>query len=110
MSAGRLRHRVIIQNYTTTTNQYGEETKVWADLDTVWAAVEPLRGTELFESQQRFGALDTRIVMRYLSGVDETMRVKFGSRMFAIVSPPINKDERGIYLELMCKEGLQDAV
>ena len=42
--------------------------------------------------------------MRYQSGVDSTMRIKFGSRIFEIISPPINFEERNQEMNLLIRE------
>lgn len=108
MRIGRLRHRVTIQQYTTTDNEYGEPVPTWADVATVWASVEPLSGNERMIAQQRNASLTHKVVIRYLAGVTAEMRVKFGDRYFAIVEPPMNIDERDREMHLMCVEGLQD--
>lgn len=106
--AGRLRHQVTIQNYSESQDSTtGEVTKSWTEFATVRAAIEPLRGKEFFESQERFGVTMHRVIIRYLAGVNDTMRVKFGSRILAIKAV-LNKDERNRWLELMCEEGPQD--
>ena len=44
-----------------------------------------------------------RIIIRYLSGIVPKMRVKYGSRIFDILSV-INVSERNRELQLMCRE------
>lgn len=107
MRAGRLRHSVTIENYSESRDAYGEPDKSWATYATTWAAIEPLRGDELMVAQQRDPAIKVRIVCRYVAGVTAAMRVKFGSRYFAIKSV-MNRDERDRELELECEEGRQD--
>ena len=48
MPAGRYRHRVTLQNATITRDEYGGVIQIWHDLDTVWAAVDTLKGDEYF--------------------------------------------------------------
>ena len=40
MNIGGLDRRIIIQNYATNTNLYGELMEVWQDYTTVWAQIE----------------------------------------------------------------------
>ncbi|HII3799618.1 TPA: phage head closure protein [Pasteurella multocida] len=103
MNIGKLRHRITIQRQVNTLNEYGASVTVWRDVKTVWAEVKPLSGREYFSAQQVQSEITTQIFIRYLPGVLPTMRVKFGSRFFEIVSV-INASERDIYLQLMCKE------
>ena len=46
MRAGRLRHRLNLQESTETRNAHGEAIITWATSYTVWGAVEPLSGSE----------------------------------------------------------------
>lgn len=50
------------------------------------------------------GEVSHRIVMRYQKGIESNMRVKFGSRKFDIISPPINNYERNEELLMFAKE------
>lgn len=105
MRPGRLRHRVVVQRATDAIDQYGDQTKSWANLATVWAAVEPLNGRELFTAQQTQSQVSTRITIRPIVGQTITSkdRIKFGSRYFDIQSV-INVEERNIELQLLCVE------
>ena len=105
MRTGRLRHRVKIQHYTESQNAFGEATKAWTDYATVWAAVEPVRGREFWESQQVNAEITTKITMRYLAGVKPKMRVLYGTRIFEIDSA-INVDERNRELQLLVMENI----
>ena len=50
------------------------------------------------------GEISHRIYMRYQSGVDSTMRVLFGNRIFEITSPPINYQEKNYEIQLLVRE------
>lgn len=78
MRAGRLRHRVTIQEEDVQENEYGEEVPQWTDKTTVWAAIdETNRGFEERETDQtKVAELDATITIRYQDGIDETMRLK----------------------------------
>ncbi len=101
MKAGDLRHRVILQTVTRPTSPGA--TKVVADVATVWAAIEPLRGTALFQAQQAQSRVTGRIRIRYRSDVRAGMQVKFGSRYYQVeaVIPP---EERKRELHLLVSE------
>lgn len=106
MRAGKLRHKVTIQQATDSQNSIGEVTKTWSTFAKVWANIQPLAGRELFASQQINAEQTVRITIRALSGVEPRMRVLFGTRYYDILSV-IDREERGVYMELMCSEGLK---
>ncbi len=104
MRAGDLRNRVKIQSKSVTRNTFGEEVVSWVDVATVWAAIEPLSGREFLAAQAVNAELTVRIRIRYRTGIDSSMRVLFGTRVFEIISPPINPVSDKRELHLMCKE------
>lgn len=109
MRAGRLRHRVVLEQRTGVANAYNEIPDTWATVATLSAAVEPLGGREFFAAQQVQGAASHRITLRYLAGVSIKNRVRWPDpatgvdRIFDITAV-IDRDERHRVLELMCTE------
>ena len=105
MRAGRLRHRVEIQAATEVQDDFGALIKTWATPAgaTVWAAVEPMQGTEAFRDDQEIAKRPVRILMRHRDDVTVENRIKFGTRIFDIHSVT-DPDFRGRMLELMCEE------
>ncbi len=104
----RLKHRVTLQEAIKSADGAGGFSTSWSDVNTVWAEIAPFssRSTtqqrlvaEQLDVQQRY-----RITIRYQSGVDAGMRIKYGSRAFNILSV-VNVQERGEALELFCLEG-----
>lgn len=106
LRAGRLNKRVAIQEYASTSDGGGGTTQTWATITngTVWARVSPLDGVERFQAQQVQGTLTHEIEIRYRSDVTTKMRVSYDGRFFYISQPPINKDEKGESLVLICEE------
>lgn len=102
MQAGRLRHRLIIKQATEAQNTYGEVTRTWATLDTVWGSVEPLAGREYMDSKQVQATMSTRIRMRYRGDVTPSMRVCWGSHTYDVQD--VIHDERRRELQLMAAE------
>jgi len=100
---GKLRHRVTIQSYTATKNNFGEEIRVWNKFAEVSASIEPLSGKELFTAQQLHAEATTQMIIRYIQGLDTSMRVLFGTRIYDILHVS-NKEERNIAMYLLCKE------
>ena len=107
MKAGQLRHRVTLQAVTDGVGTAGGPTETWADLATVWAAVEPVLNrvdsTEYQSAQQVEAQALTRIRIRYRAGLTPKHRVLWGARVFNILVVN-NVDERNIELHLMCRE------
>lgn len=103
MRAGKLRHRVTIQQETQTEPGDGTVSREWTPLETVWASVEPLRGRELIEAQQLSGRISHRIRLRGYDGLTRKHRISFDGRTFGIEAV-LSRDERGIEQELMCIE------
>lgn len=103
MRAGALRHRITIQEPKSSAGALGEKIKSWSDFVTVWAAIEPFRGRELLEAHQREAEITTRFIIRYKSGLNTRMRLKFGSKYYKIESI-INLEERNRDLEIMALE------
>ncbi len=104
MRAGRLRHRIIIQESTGTTRDiYGSEIKAWTTHKQVWAEINPPRSREFFATGQTQAEVVTQVRIRYLPDIDPRMRIKFGTRYLNINSI-INPDERNKELIMMCNE------
>ena len=103
MQAGKLRHRVTIQQNTPTRDSFGAEVESWSDVTTIWAAVEPLQGREFFDAQAVNPETTTRIRIRYRSGIVPEMRVAWGSHTYdiqSVIEPESNRRE----LHLLCRE------
>ena len=102
MPAGRYRHRITLQNATITRNEYGEVIRTWYDLDTVWAAVDTLKGDEYFAARTLRNAVSHRVTLRYRSDITPHHRLLFEGRTFDIEA--VLPDSRKTQLVLMCSE------
>lgn len=101
MEAGRLRHRIVIQERTDTQDSYGEPIPAWTTWAEVWAAVEPQSGQEatIALSQQSEARIRVRIRIRYRTGLSTLMRVSWQSRIFQIEAiSEVNTNRREIHL------------
>jgi SPP1 family predicted phage head-tail adaptor len=105
MRAGLLRHRVSLQASAETRGSDGEITRTWVTVTTVWASVAPTGGKEYVSEDMLKAAASHLITTRYRPGLDTSMRVLFGTRVFNIESI-VNKDERDRELVLVCQEAL----
>lgn len=108
INAGQLDERVTLQAKAATQNALGEVTGAWADVATVWAKVEPLRGREFFASGQMNSSVDHRVTIRWRSGVVPTMRLQWRGQPLEVISV-IEPSAARTVLELMCASGIRSA-
>ena len=79
MKSGDLDQRVTIQALSGGVDAIGQPLPdSWADVVTVWAAVEPLTGREYLAAGAMVSAVEARIRIRYRPGVTPAMRVLHG--------------------------------
>lgn len=100
-----MRHRVTIEAPVDGVNEFGERVVTWSTVETVYAAVEPVRGREFFAAEQVQSEVSHRVVMRYRAGMTTRMRLLHLGREFHI-NAIIDVDERHRELQLMCREML----
>ena len=62
----------------------GEPVEVWATFATVWAKVIDISGREFVLSGGVQNQVQTKILIRYLSGVLPTMRIIDGSQIYGV--------------------------
>lgn len=107
MEAGRLRHRVTIQQKSATTDAFGGRVETWADIATVWASVEPLQGRELASAKATYPEVTAKITMRYRDNVTEVNRIKFENKYYNL-TPGNDKDMKHTELVFLASEGLNE--
>lgn len=119
ISAGKLRHRVRIekQDYFYDSNgeviqdqNTGAVPMQWVEVDTVWAAIEPVSAREFIQSQSMQSQITARITMRYRDGLTADMRLVhlFNGAPRKIYNPQafLADRESGLeYLTVPCSEG-----
>lgn len=103
LPAGELRHRVEIQSATVTQDSVGQPVYSWATVATVWAAIRPMSGQELINAQAVHAQSTHRVVVRSYTGLDESYRFLFGTRVLNIVAV-LNILEKGKLMVCTCVE------
>lgn len=103
MNPGLFRHRITFQESVETTNENGFPVQDWTDVKTVWAMIKTLQGREYYEAATTQNENTVRFVIRYTSGINPDMRIKYKDRKFEILSV-INDDEQNITLTIIAKE------
>jgi SPP1 family predicted phage head-tail adaptor len=103
MKSGMLRHKVLIQNPSESTDTQGGAEFTWTTVATAWAAVEPLSSREQYWQSQLQTLGTHKVTLRYTALVTSRSRILFGTRTFEITSK-VNTEERGEELVLVCVE------
>ena len=107
MQAGLLRKRLTLQQRSKSQDSYGQPLLTWSDVATVWGEIVPLSGSESVSADSLQASTSHQITIRYRSGVNTALRIKYGVRLFDIQNV-LNQDERNKTLTLLCIEGLSD--
>jgi SPP1 family predicted phage head-tail adaptor len=112
MLIGRLDKKITIQKLVAGSPQQtgsGAPDVAWADLISVWASIEPVKGRELFAGQAFESEVTVRFRIRYRSDVTAGMRIVCDGKYYNITAvPPDTRHVRKAGLELMCTQGLND--
>jgi len=108
MLSAKLRHRIDIEQLTITRDQWGGVIETWTKFATgIPAAIVPLSGKEYIASSATQATVDTRMTIRFISGVLPSMRVLFGNVKYnirAVLPDPTLQR----HLTLMCETGAND--
>ena len=99
MQAGRLNRRCTLQQPGTTTDELGQPIPGWTDVATVWASIVDVSGREYVAAGGLQNSAQTKITIRYRSGIVPSMRVVHGSDAYN-VEAVLGQDRRGLLL--MC--------
>lgn len=84
-TAQELNRKIVLEKLTVTQDPVtGEQVESWGTFATVFAKVEPLVGREFFAAAAVQAEHTVKFTMRYLSGIDTTMRIVFDGRTFDI--------------------------
>lgn len=95
-NAGELRHRIMVQHFTSGRDEDGYPTpEQWVDLMPLWAKVTHLSGNDLIAAQASNSKVVARVKIRYREDIDTTMRVIYKSKTYAIDSQPLEDTNSG---------------
>lgn len=117
LNAGRLRHRVQIQqsvpvidsNGDAEQNQEtGEVVLYWQEVAEVWAAIEPISGREFIQSAAIQSKITARIIIRYRSDINAAMRAIHNGKIYNIEAVLPDPDSGLEWLTLPCSEGVNN--
>jgi len=108
---GRLNKRVKISQLATgspAVDAYGQPNTSWEEVDTVWAAIEPVSGREFWAQQQVQSEITAKIRIRYRNDVSAGMKAEYGGKTY-MIQTVIDPLEAHRELHLMCSEGVINA-
>jgi SPP1 family predicted phage head-tail adaptor len=103
-NSGSFRNKITIQEYVSGSDPDGFPLEEWQDVKTVWAMIKTIQGREFYQAAAVQAENTTRFVTRYTTGINNKMRIKYGERIFDIVAPPINDNEKNITLTIITNE------
>lgn len=98
---GEMVHQVTILQQTQGTDLSGAVT-VWTPFLTTWAAIEPVRGTDVLKAGQDTTQLYLQIKIRWQTGIQPNMRVQKADGTQFIIQAIENVCERNVVLVLFC--------
>lgn len=103
MGIGKMRHRITFQRITPVINENGFESEMPEEYKTVWAAVTNLHGKEYFEAKAVQAENTVKFTIRYLAGIDQTMKILFQGKAYNITAID-NIKYRNRYIEIQAME------
>lgn len=104
LAAGKYDRRIVIEQVTETRDAAGGVVETWATYKTVWARFVSQTGREFYAAKQINATLEQLISIRYVAGLNAKMRVRYGTRIFNFIAPPIDVNEAHEEIKLMCEE------
>lgn len=110
VNAGKMDKRVTFQKLTNTVDDMGQDKKEWTDYKTRWADFYPIRGGEYQEAdKKKREEVVYKCKIRYLEGIDASMRIVFRGRIF-LIDKVINVNEDNYQLDIECTEYVEKEV
>jgi len=86
LRTGRMRNRITLQNPVVTVDDFGADNITYTDASSVWAEIESKGSRELMIADQFVAIAVYKIYIRYVEGLTEQNRIKFGDNIFNIES------------------------
>ena len=99
--AGQLDRRITIQNFSETTDSFGQEVKSFSTLASVWANVVEKVGSEGEDGEMIAATKKVEFVIRYRTDVDEEMRIIYNNNTYKIQAIQ-SADARKAFLKIVC--------
>lgn len=116
MQAGRLRHRLKLQQLEYVADSsgeiqdsYGEPVQDWVDVASIWGAIEPLSAREFIAAQSEQSKVTAKIIIRYRGNINAAMRVFHEAKgIYYNIEGILTDKESGLeYITLPVSEGVR---
>jgi SPP1 family predicted phage head-tail adaptor len=101
-SIGSLRTRLTLEQASRLADDGGGATVTWQLVAELWGAVRPITGDERLRADKVSGRVTHEIALRYRADVAPAMRLRDGTRVFAIVA--VLDAGRRNRLKCLCEE------
>ena len=101
---GEMDRQIRLQYKTVAKDAMGTPVETWNNGALVWAKMRTLKSDEAIQAMSTTGTAIHNITIRYRTDVRANWRIRYGSRYFAIIGPPIDVNFKHEFLELKCKE------
>lgn len=108
MRAGTLQHRITIQKRVTGEDEAGQPIDTWQTFAERSADVLPVKGREYVAATLAASLTTVRFLLRYLPGVDPSMRVLFRGDVYDIKAV-LNEGTHDRMLTLVAEMGADEA-
>lgn len=109
ISAGRLRHRIRIEERVDTRDEEGGVEEDWVLFkDSVPAEVVPITGAEKQVAGTLIGQATARIVIRARPGLSANMRAIHNGTIYSILAAVPDPVSGRSYIQLLCNTGAND--
>ena len=110
MRAGRLRHRIVFEEFTTDLDSDGAVTETWTPVfaQPVSAEITAISGRELIVAASVNSKVTTRIRVRYRPGFKPALRGIHRGTVYNIEAVIPDPDSGIRALTLLCSSGVQD--
>ncbi len=106
MEAGKLRHRIVIQQpVESEPTATGQRDVTWVKFDKAWAEITSTPGNEGLDVRTINAQMSHRVRIRYRAGLQTTFRVLWGTRLLSLNSI-VDVDNRRREQFLYCSEDL----
>lgn len=103
MNIGGLNRRISVFECIRRRDEFGGEVGEWIEVDRLWAKIEPVSGTEYYQSQTVNAETTVRITIRYNPRINVMHRIGYLGKVFEIIGVSDEKTAHKATV-LNCKE------
>ncbi len=103
------RHLLTLETRTETPDTFGDAALSYTELAQAWASIESVSAKERFAAQQVKADVSHRIKIRFAASyatLTPADRIVYGTRIFDIITPPMDREGMSRELEILVLERL----